>query len=80
MLNFAADYANGRTQYPTTTHFHPEHVFGAQVFAGGATFLINRDLAEDLKVKGPGYIDMFNAEISAFGQERIDKRVSRFRT
>jgi glyoxylase-like metal-dependent hydrolase (beta-lactamase superfamily II) len=59
VLEFAADYAKGRTLYLTTTHFHPEHAFGAQVFAGRATFLINRAQAGDLAVKGPGYIDMF---------------------
>src|SRR5256886_11694000 len=59
VLRFAADYAKGRKLYLTTTHFHPEHAFGAQAFAGEATFLINRDQAEDLKVKGPGYIEMF---------------------
>jgi glyoxylase-like metal-dependent hydrolase (beta-lactamase superfamily II) len=59
VLKFAADFADGRTLYLTTTHFHPEHAFGAQVFAGEATFLINRAQAEDLKVKGPGYIEMF---------------------
>ncbi|MFI7143459.1 MBL fold metallo-hydrolase [Nonomuraea sp. NPDC050022] len=59
VLKFAADFANGRRLYLTTTHFHPEHAFGAQVFAGEATFLINQAQAEDLKVKGPGYIEMF---------------------
>ncbi|MEV6151038.1 MBL fold metallo-hydrolase [Nonomuraea sp. NPDC052129] len=59
VLKFAADFADGRRLYLTTTHFHPEHAFGAQVFAGEATFLINRAQAEDLKVKGPGYIEMF---------------------
>ncbi|HZX37145.1 MAG TPA: MBL fold metallo-hydrolase [Streptomyces sp.] len=59
VLEFAADYAKGRKLYLTTTHFHPEHAFGAQVFTGEATFLVNRDQAEDLKVKGPGYLEMF---------------------
>ena len=59
VLEFAADYAKGRTLYLTTTHFHPEHAFGAQVFAGRATFLVNRAQADDLAVKGPGYLDMF---------------------
>ncbi|MET0237401.1 MAG: MBL fold metallo-hydrolase [Kibdelosporangium sp.] len=59
VLGFAADYAKGRRLYLTTTHFHPEHAFGAQVFAGAATFLVNRDQAEDLAHKGPGYIEMF---------------------
>jgi glyoxylase-like metal-dependent hydrolase (beta-lactamase superfamily II) len=59
VLEFAADHAKGRRLYLTTTHFHPEHAFGAQVFAGEATFLLNRDQAEDLEVKGPGYLEMF---------------------
>ncbi|WP_405866742.1 MBL fold metallo-hydrolase [Streptomyces sp. NBC_01515] len=59
VLEFATEYARGRRLYLTTTHFHPEHAFGAQVFAGEATFLMNRAQAEDLKVKGPGYLDMF---------------------
>lgn len=59
VLEFATEYAKGRRLYLTTTHFHPEHAFGAQVFAGEATFLLNRTQAEDLKVKGPGYLDMF---------------------
>jgi glyoxylase-like metal-dependent hydrolase (beta-lactamase superfamily II) len=59
VLEFAADYAKGRTLYLTTTHFHPEHAFGAQVFAGRATFLVNQAQADDLAVKGPGYVDLF---------------------
>lgn len=50
VLEFAADYAAGRELYLTTTHFHPEHAFGAQVFAGQATFLINRGAGA-----GPGH-------------------------
>ncbi|WP_043662472.1 MBL fold metallo-hydrolase [Streptomyces xylophagus] len=59
VLEFASEYARGRRLYLTTTHFHPEHAFGAQTFAGAATFLVNRAQAEDLKVKGAGYLDMF---------------------
>ncbi len=59
VLEFATDYAHGRRLYLTTTHFHPEHAFGAQVFTGHATFLINRAQAEDLTTKGPGYLQMF---------------------
>ncbi|RVX40846.1 glyoxylase-like metal-dependent hydrolase (beta-lactamase superfamily II) [Nonomuraea polychroma] len=59
VLKFAADYAKGRKLYLTTTHFHPEHAFGARTFAGEATYLINRDQAEDLRLKGPGYVGMF---------------------
>ena len=59
VLKFAADYAKGRKLYLTTTHFHPEHAFGAQVFAGQATYLLNKAQADDLATKGPGYIGMF---------------------
>jgi glyoxylase-like metal-dependent hydrolase (beta-lactamase superfamily II) len=59
VLNFAIDYAKGRKLYLTTTHFHPEHAFGAQVFAGEATFLLNQAQADDLAGRGPGYLEMF---------------------
>ncbi|MDT8910698.1 MBL fold metallo-hydrolase [Amycolatopsis sp. PS_44_ISF1] len=59
VLEFAEEYARGRRLYLTTTHFHPEHSFGAQVFAGSATYLVNQAQAEDLSRKGPGYLEMF---------------------
>jgi glyoxylase-like metal-dependent hydrolase (beta-lactamase superfamily II) len=59
VLEFATDYAAGRELYLTTTHFHPEHAFGAQTFADEATFLVNRAQADDLATKGPGYLHMF---------------------
>lgn len=59
VLEFAAGYAGGRRLYLTTTHFHPEHASGAQVFAGEATFLVNRAQADDLAKKGAGYLGMF---------------------
>ena len=59
VLEFAHEYAAGRRLYLTTTHFHPEHAFGADVFAGEATYLLNRAQADDLTTKGPGYLEMF---------------------
>jgi glyoxylase-like metal-dependent hydrolase (beta-lactamase superfamily II) len=59
VLAFAAEYAKGRRLYLTTTHFHPEHAFGAGVFAGEATYLVNRAQADDLAQKGAGYLAMF---------------------
>ncbi|HWD83163.1 MAG TPA: MBL fold metallo-hydrolase [Kribbella sp.] len=59
VLAFAEEYAAGRRLYLTTTHFHPEHAFGAGVFAGVATYLVNRAQADDLTVKGEGYLTMF---------------------
>jgi glyoxylase-like metal-dependent hydrolase (beta-lactamase superfamily II) len=59
VLAFASDYARGRRLYLTTTHFHPEHAFGAQAFAGEATYLVNGAQAADLANKGQGYLEMF---------------------
>lgn len=59
VLTFAAGYAQGRRLYLTTTHFHPEHAFGAQVFAGQATYVLNRTQAGELAAKGEFYLDNF---------------------
>ncbi|GHC44150.1 MBL fold metallo-hydrolase [Streptomyces cinnamoneus] len=59
VLALASEVAKGRRLYLTTTHFHPEHAFGAQAFAGHATYLVNRAQADDLTAKGPGYLEMF---------------------
>ncbi|MFG1909852.1 MBL fold metallo-hydrolase [Kribbella sp. NPDC048928] len=59
VLEFAGEYAAGRRLYLTTTHFHPEHAFGADVFADAATYLLNRAQADDLTTKGEGYLAMF---------------------
>jgi glyoxylase-like metal-dependent hydrolase (beta-lactamase superfamily II) len=61
VLAFASEVAKGRRLYLTTTHFHPEHAYGAQVFAGEATYLVNRAQADDLETKGLGYLEMFRA-------------------
>lgn len=59
VLAFATEQARGRKVYLTTTHFHPEHAFGAQVFADHATYLVNSAQAADLVHKGPAYLEMF---------------------
>ncbi|WP_040776435.1 MBL fold metallo-hydrolase [Nocardia pneumoniae] len=59
VLTFATEYAQGRELYLTTTHFHPEHAFGAQVFADAATYVTNRAQADDLKHRGANYLHMF---------------------
>jgi glyoxylase-like metal-dependent hydrolase (beta-lactamase superfamily II) len=44
----------------TITHFHPEHGFGAQVFAeAGVRIVYNRSQHEELQAKGQAYLDMF---------------------
>ncbi|AXB47970.1 MBL fold metallo-hydrolase [Amycolatopsis albispora] len=59
VLEFATGFARGRELFLTTTHFHPDHAFGAQVFRGHATYLVNRAQAEDLAHRGAGYLEMF---------------------
>ena len=56
MLEFAAEVARGRRIHLTTTHFHPEHAFGASVFD---SYLVNRAQADDLGRKGSAYLEMF---------------------
>ncbi|MGH3132466.1 MAG: MBL fold metallo-hydrolase [Gaiellaceae bacterium] len=44
----------------TITHFHPEHGYGAKVFAeAGARIVYNRSQQEELNEKGQAYLDMF---------------------
>ncbi|GGU23247.1 MBL fold metallo-hydrolase [Lentzea flava] len=57
VLEFASEVARGRRLYLTTTHFHPEHAFGASVFVG--SYVVNRAQADDLRRKGSGYLEMF---------------------
>ncbi|MGW0518733.1 MBL fold metallo-hydrolase [Crossiella sp. NPDC003009] len=59
VLAFATEYAKGRRLYLTTTHFHPEHAFGAQAFTGEATYLANAAQVADLADKGQAYLAMF---------------------
>ena len=56
VLAFASEVARGRRIHLTTTHFHPEHAFGASVFD---SYVVNRAQAEDLQRKGVGYLEMF---------------------
>ncbi|UQU63437.1 MBL fold metallo-hydrolase [Couchioplanes caeruleus] len=74
VLAFAAEHARGRRIHLTTTHFHPEHAFGARTFAGEATYLVNRAQADDLTTKGPGYLQMFRglAETTARYLEDVE--------
>ena len=56
VLAFASEVARGRRVHLTTTHFHPEHAFGASAFD---SYLVNRAQADDLRRKGSGYLEMF---------------------
>lgn len=59
VLSQARRLAGDRPLFLTTTHFHPEHGFGAQAFRGAATIVYNRAQRDELRRKGPGYVEMF---------------------
>jgi glyoxylase-like metal-dependent hydrolase (beta-lactamase superfamily II) len=59
VLEHARRLAGERPLFLTTTHFHPEHGFGAQVFKGQATIIYNRPQRDELHRKGAAYIEMF---------------------
>ncbi|WP_214110140.1 MBL fold metallo-hydrolase [Acrocarpospora catenulata] len=58
-LSFRGPRSASGSSTLTTTHFHPEHAFGAQAFAGEATYLVNSAQAADLAAKGSSYLEMF---------------------
>ena len=76
VLKFAADYAQGRRLYLTTTHFHPEHAFGAQAFAGEATYVANRAQADDLAARGASYLEMFRGLGEWVARQNLDSNRS----
>jgi glyoxylase-like metal-dependent hydrolase (beta-lactamase superfamily II) len=59
ILGEARRLAGDRKLLMTTTHFHPEHAFGAQSFAS-ATYVCNARQAREMAAKGPEYIEMFS--------------------
>jgi glyoxylase-like metal-dependent hydrolase (beta-lactamase superfamily II) len=59
VLDVARRLAGNRRLFLTLTHFHPEHGFGAQSFADGATIIYNAAQRDELATKGPGYLAMF---------------------
>jgi len=59
VLQKAMEVAGSKPLLLTTTHFHPEHAFGTQVFKGHATILTNTTQADELREKGATYLNMF---------------------
>lgn len=60
VLDAARRIAGDRKLFLTTTHFHPEHAFGAKPFEGGVTYVVNASQAGELLEKGQEYIEMFS--------------------
>jgi len=69
VLDSVNSIAAGRKIYLTTTHFHPEHSYGAATFAPHATILINKAQEEDMKNKAPGYLEFFRTFGESVAQE-----------
>lgn len=59
VLSKAIEIADGRAIFLTITHFHPEHGFGHQAFAGKTTIVYNRKQYDELQLKGAGYLALF---------------------
>ncbi|HJP79457.1 MAG TPA: MBL fold metallo-hydrolase [Pseudonocardiaceae bacterium] len=76
VLAEARRLAGDRPLYLTTTHFHPEHGFGAQAFAGAATIVYNRGQLDELRTKGPGYLAMFSGFGPLIAAELADVRLT----
>jgi glyoxylase-like metal-dependent hydrolase (beta-lactamase superfamily II) len=77
VLEAARSLAGDRPLVLTLTHFHPEHGFGAQAFAGEAEILYNRAQLGELRAKGEAYLDMFRTfgpavEAALAGVELVD--------
>jgi glyoxylase-like metal-dependent hydrolase (beta-lactamase superfamily II) len=60
VLSEARRIAGDRKLFLTTTHFHPEHAFGAQPFQRDATYVANSAQAQELADKGTEYVEMFS--------------------
>lgn len=76
VLARARQFAGTRRLYLTTTHFHPEHAFGAQAFAGEAVYVVNRAQARDLAGRGAGYAEMFRGLGETVAQQLEGLRIA----
>ena len=77
VLEAARSLAGDRPLLLTITHFHPEHGFGTQVFAGAARIVYNAAQRDELRAKGEGYLGMFRTfgptvEAALAGVELVD--------
>jgi glyoxylase-like metal-dependent hydrolase (beta-lactamase superfamily II) len=59
VLHKAKEVAGEKPLLLTTTHFHPEHAFGAQAFKGHAIIITNTTQADELQEKGAFYLNLF---------------------
>lgn len=67
----ALQIAKGRRIYLTTTHFHPEHSFGASAFPP-SSLIMNAAQLDELRDKGPAYLEMFRKISPAANAALVD--------
>jgi glyoxylase-like metal-dependent hydrolase (beta-lactamase superfamily II) len=58
-LRAAKEKAAGRPLVVTTTHFHPEHGFGLQVFRDESHIVYNSAQLDELREKGAAFVELF---------------------
>ncbi|QBD77829.1 MBL fold metallo-hydrolase [Ktedonosporobacter rubrisoli] len=59
VLHKAREIAGAKSLLLTSTHFHPEHAFGTQVFKGLAIIISNAAQADELQEKGALFLHIF---------------------
>jgi glyoxylase-like metal-dependent hydrolase (beta-lactamase superfamily II) len=67
VLDVARRLSGGRPLFLTSTHFHPEHAFGAYVFADEATIVTSEAQWAELQEKGEPYLRMFREGLPTLG-------------
>lgn len=69
--DIAKELAGDRPLLLTTTHFHPEHGYGAQAFPD-ATIIYNRAQAEEFRDKAQAYLHLFRGLGSEIARQLED--------
>jgi glyoxylase-like metal-dependent hydrolase (beta-lactamase superfamily II) len=61
VLAIARELGGGRPIFVTATHYHPEHGYGVQAFAGHSTIIYNAAQRDELREKQDFYTQKFSA-------------------
>src|SRR5579862_6836480 len=68
----AAKLAKGPTLYLTTTHFHPEHASGAQVFPPRTVLIRPVVQQQEMEKRGAEFTEMFRSRSALFREQLKD--------
>jgi glyoxylase-like metal-dependent hydrolase (beta-lactamase superfamily II) len=72
VLHKAMEMAGEKPLLLTTTHFHPEHAFGAQAFKDHATIITNTTQADELREKGAFFLTLFRDLVGPEARELLE--------